>query len=141
MLNATHGSLRRIAGLGVAAAVALGGVTLAAPASADEQTTVVEKRVVIGDGHIKSATWNDGQEMKVDCPGQLTVIEAGTVKEKDKQQKAKMVFCSKSGDKAETVAGLEKALARVEKDSDMDSALRAELASKLKVKIAELRGQ
>lgn len=141
MLNVTHGAGRKLVGLLLAAGVAVAGLAIAAPASADEQKekTVVEKRITIGGEGTKDATWKDGQEMKVDCPGELTVIEASVGNSPDKQEKAKMVFCAKSGDKSEAAAGLEKALARIEKDGEMNAALRADVSAKLRAKIAELR--
>lgn len=141
MLNVTHGAGRRLAGLVLAAGVAAVGLAIAAPASADElkEKTVVEKRTIISGDGVKGATWRDGQESKVDCPGELILIEAATGKSPDKQEKAKMAFCIQSGDKSEAAAGLEKALARVEKDSEMNATLRTDLSAKLRAKIADLR--
>lgn len=128
-------------------AVLLRGVLLAAaaafPAHADEAKPTVETteiRTIVRDGPaLPGATFKDGQEMKIDCPGEVTVIEATVGSAPEKQEKAKMVFCSKSGDKADAVAGLEKALARVEGDRDMNDALRADVSAKLRARIAELR--
>ncbi len=146
MLNTNHGLLRRFAGFGVAGGLALAGIACTAPASADEPTKehrTVEKRIIIhndGDG-TKSATWNDGKEMKIDCPGELTVIEAGSAKSKDKEEKAKMVFCAKSKDPAEAAAGLQKAIAEMNKDSDMDPDLKAQVIAKIEARIAELNAK
>ena len=142
MLNFTQGPLRRLAGFGIAAAVSLGGLAIAAPASADEreEKTVTEKRVIITNGEGRHAGHlRDGERMK--CPGQMTTVESAPAGTDAKKEKAKIAICSKTGDKAEIAAGLEKALARLEKDSDMDAALRADLSTKLRAKIAELRGQ
>lgn len=146
MLNTNHGLLRRFAGFGVAGGLALAGIACTAPASADEPTKehrTVEKRIIIhndGDGN-KSATWNDGKEMKIDCPGELTVIEAGSAKSKDKEEKAKMVFCAKSKDPAEAAAGLQKAITEINKDSDMDPDLKAQVIAKIEARIAELNAK
>lgn len=141
MLASNHKKSTRIAGLMLAGGLVLGG-TLAVPALADEPkgTQTTEIRKVIHNGPaIKGATWKDGQEMKVDCPGELTVIEATAGDSPDKKEKAKMAFCSKSGDKTEMAAGLEKALSRIEGDKEMNAALRADVSAKLRARIAELR--
>ncbi|MES2902635.1 MAG: M56 family metallopeptidase [Pseudomonadota bacterium] len=141
MLASNHKKSTRIAGLMLAGGLVLGG-TLAVPAMADEPKTTqtTEIRKVIHNGPaIKGATRKDGQEMKVDCPGELTVIEATAGDSPDKKEKAKMVFCSKSGDKTEMAAGLEKALSRIEGDKEMNAALRADVSAKLRARIAELR--
>ena len=142
MLNFTQGPLRRLAGFGIAAAVSLGGLAMAAPASADEreEKTVTEKRVIISKGEGRHAGHlRDGERMK--CPGQMTVVESAPAGTEQKKEQAKIAICSKTGDKAEVAAGLEKALARLEKDSEMDAAMRADLSTKLRAKIAELRGR
>ena len=139
MLNRMHGSGRRLGGLAIAATVALGGLTVAAPALADEQETVVEKRVVINDGdgkHVRHI--REGGRME--CPGQLTTVEASGGTDQKKEQ-SKIAICTKTGDKAEIAAGLEKALNNIGKHGDIDPALRADLEAKLRAKIAELRGQ
>ena len=139
MLNSTHGSLRRLAGLGLAATVALGGLTIAGPAVAGEEKTVVEKKVVISDGDGKHAEHvRHGERMK--CPGEMTTVESSGGSEQKKEQH-KIAICSKTGDKAEIAAGLEKALSRLEGNSEIDAAVRADLSAKLRAKIAELRGR
>lgn len=143
MLNRNEGSLRRVAGFGVAAAFALAGVACTAPANADDpkpEKRTIEKRIIINDegGSVKGATWDDGQEMKVDCPGELTVVEAGSAKTEGKEQKAKMVFCSKSKDPAEAVAGLQKAVDKLKTDLDMEPELKSQVIAKLEARIAEL---
>ena len=143
MLNATHGSFRRLAGFGISAALAIGGLAIAGPASADEpkQETVIEKKVIMhGDG---KAEWagKDGAHHEMKCPGEMTIIESSAGGGDQKKEQRKIAICSKSGDKAEIAAGLEKALARVEKDTDIDAAARADISAKLRAKIAELRGQ
>ncbi len=139
MLNATHGSFRRLGGFVLAAAVALGGLAIAAPASADEQKTVTEKRVVISEGDGKRAEHlRDGERIK--CPGQMMEVESTSGTEQKKEQH-KIAICSKTGDKAEVAAGLERALTRLEGDSDMNATVRADLSAKLRAKIAELRGR
>ncbi len=146
MLNTNHGYLRRFAGFGVAGGLALAGIACTAPASADEPKTehrTVEKRIIIHndvDG-ATGATWNDGKEMTIDCPGELTIIEAGSAKAKDKEEKAKLVFCSKTKDPAEAAAGLQKAIADLNKDSDMNPDLKAQVIAKIEAHIAELNAK
>ena len=142
MLNATHGSFRRLAGLGIAACVVAGGLALPNPAIAQDkkEETVIEKKIIMhGDGKGEHAKHEGMHEMK--CPGTMTTIESDVGSSGDKKEQRKIAICSKSGDKAEIAAGLEKALARVEKDTDIDAAARADISAKLRAKIAELRGQ
>lgn len=139
MLNNDKNSMRQIAGLGIAMAVTLSGMALAAPAAGGEpRKEVIEKRVIIGGerDHAEHGALRDHK-----CPGELVTVESAPAGSDQKKEKAKIAICSKTGDKAEIAAGLEKALARLEKDSDMDAALRADMSAKLRAKIAELRGQ
>lgn len=145
MLNNDKGSMRQIAGLGIALAVTVSGMALAAPAEADEpRKEVVEKRVIIshGEGEGKDRlVRRHGEGHEIKCPGELISVESAPAGTDEKKEKAKIAICAKSGDKAEAAAGLERALARIEKDSEMDAALRADISAKLRAKIAELRGR
>lgn len=139
MLSNDKGSMRQIAGLGIALAVTVSGMALAAPAAGGEpRKEVIEKRVIIGgEGkHEEHGTMRDHK-----CQGELITVESAPAGSDQKKEKAKIAICTKAGDKAEAVAGLEKALARIEQDSDMDAALRADMTAKLKAKIAELRAR
>jgi len=142
MLNANHGSLRRLAGFGIAAGLVFGGLAIPTPASADEtkQETVIEKKIIMhGDGKREHAGHEGMREMK--CPGTMTTIESNVGSSGDKKEQRKIAICSKSGDKAEIAAGLEKALARVESDTDIDATAKADISAKLRAKIAELRAK
>ncbi len=145
MLNATHGFGRKIAGLLLAGTITLGGLAIATPASADEPTTQrkeIRTVIVEHDGKAPAgATWEgtDGKSMKVKCPGMLTEVEAAPSGTDEKKQKAKIVICSKGGSKAEAAKGLERALAEIDKNGDMDAAVKADLKAKLTARIAELR--
>lgn len=145
MLNAKHGMWARIGGFGVVSVMSMAGVILTAPARADEPKTEkkVEKRIIMHDGNGKgtSASWDskDGDAIKTSCPGSLTVIEAGPAGTEQKKEKAKIVLCSKSNDKAEVAKGLENALANVEKNDDMDDDMKAEVVAKLKQEIAKTK--
>ena len=77
MLNATHGSFRRLAGLGIAACVVAGGLALPNPAIAQDkkEETVIEKKIIMhGDGKGEHAKHEGMHEMK--CPGTMTTIES-----------------------------------------------------------------
>jgi hypothetical protein len=120
------------------------GLALAAPASADEpKTERKEVRTVIIEHDGKGpagATWSgDPEHMKVDCPGKLTTVEADAAPGPEKKEKAKIVLCSKGGTTADQIKGLERALARIDGDSEMDAGVKAQIKSKLEIKIAELR--
>ncbi len=145
MMNATHGTSLRLVGLGLVGSLAVAGLAISAPARADEPEKTekrVEKRIIVhssgGDQHME---WNDkdGASMKTECPGSLTVIEAGPSGSEQKKEQAKIVLCSKSTDKAAIAKGLEEALANIEKESDMDAATKAEITAKLKARIAEVK--
>jgi len=119
-----------------------GGLALPNPASAQEkkEETVIEKKIIMhGDGKGEHANHEGMREMK--CPGEMTTIESSAGSSGDRKEQRKIAICSKSGDKAEIAAGLEKALARVESDTDIDAAAKADISAKLRAKIAELRGQ
>ncbi|MEO8141567.1 MAG: hypothetical protein ABI617_02805, partial [Sphingomicrobium sp.] len=73
------------------------------------------------------------------CPGALTTVDAGSDVEKGKKEQAKIVICSKGTSKAEVATSLERALANMDKNDDMDAAVKAELKAKLTARIAELR--
>ena len=110
-----------------------------AVAHPEHKTETVERKVIIhSDGKSDSGLRRHG-DMKVDCPGKLTEVEAAPQGAGEKKEKAKIVICSKSGSSAEAAEGLEKALARISADGDMDPAVKADLTTRLKAKIAELR--
>ena len=141
MLNNDKGRIRQIAGFGLALTLAAGGMALAGPAAAEESNTktVTEKRVVITNDKGQRVEL-DG-DRKLECPGQKTTVEAAPTGTADKKEAAKIVICSKGGGNAEVAAGLERALSDMEKNSDMNPAIKADLSAKLRAKIAELRGQ
>lgn len=145
MLNATHGFGRKMAGLLLAGTITLGGLVIVAPAVADEAKTQrkeVRTIIVEHDGAGKKEISIDGdhpEKMAANCPGVLTVVEASPAGTEEKKEKARIVICSKGGSKAEAAQGLERALANIDKNDDMDAAVKAELKAKLTAKIAELR--
>jgi beta-lactamase regulating signal transducer with metallopeptidase domain len=146
MLNANHGTPARLAGLGVVGALTAAGIAIGAPASANHpegEHKTVERKIVIHNGADgpAGATWEgkDGEVRDIKCPGTLTVIESSPTGAAEKKQQAKLAFCSKSADRADVVAGLEKALANLRNDSEMDAAIKADLTAKLSQKIAEVK--
>jgi hypothetical protein len=142
MLNATHGTGRKLAGLLFAGAVAAVGLAVAAPASADEPKTKEVRTVIIehdGKGEAGAKWGGDPEHMKIDCPGKLTTVEADGAPAADKKERAKIVLCSKGGTTAEQIKGLEGALARIDSNSDMDAGVKADIKAKLQAKIDELR--
>lgn len=144
MLNANHGTTLRMTGIGLVGTLALAGLAISAPARADEpkKETRVEKRIIVhSSGGDQTVDWSekDGTSMKTDCPGALTVIEAGTAGTEQKKEKAKIVVCSKTANKADIAKGLETALANVEKNDDMEAGMKAEIVAKLKAAIAEAK--
>ncbi len=144
MLNATHGTALRLTGLGLVGSLALASLAISAPARADEPTkeTRIEKKIVIESAEGgKKLEWSDkaSAEPKVDCPGKLTVVEAEATVDENKKEKSVIAVCSKTGDKADIASGLEKALTRVEKNDDMDAAMKAALVAKLKAAIADAK--
>jgi bla regulator protein BlaR1 len=141
MLNANHGAGLRLAGLGLAGLVTIAGLALPAPATAqgEKKQETIEKRVIIHEGDSRDGTRKRHGDMKADCPGKLTEVEAAPQGTGEKKEKAKIVICSKSGSNAEAAEGLEKALARIAENDEMDPAVKADLTARLKAKIAELR--
>lgn len=132
MLNAKHGVIARVAGLALA-----GGLVVAAPALANEpRTRTVEIRKVIHDGPGKPG---EGEVMMKACPGQLIEVSADGSATADRKEMQKIKLCLKAGTKAETASRLEGVIADLDKQDDMDAAVKAELKSKLTARIAELR--
>ena len=139
MLNAKHGMIAKLAGLTLAGGLVVAGA-VASPAAADEPKTKEIRTVVIehdGTGQ-GTATWN-GKDLKADCPGTMTVIEAGPTGTEQKKEQQKIVLCTKGGTKEELAKGLERALENVTKNDEMSEAAKSELSAKLKAKIAEVR--
>lgn len=142
MLNATHGFGRRLAGLALAGGLAVGGLALSAPAAADEpagRTKEVRTVIVEHDGHGGRMDGAHAEHMAMNCPGKKVEVDASPAGSADKKEVAKIVICSKGGTNEEAAKGLERALANVQGNSDMDPAVKADLTAKLQAKIAELR--
>ena len=143
MLNAKHGMAAKLAGLLLAGGLAVVGGLIAVPALADEpRTERREIRTVIVDGDTKgNATLGDDRDgnMKVDCPGMLTVIDSAADGGNAKQEKEKLVLCSKGGTPSDQINALERALSTLDSNDEMNAAIKADLKAKLSAKITELR--
>lgn len=148
MLKLNHGPVRRVAGLLLASAVAFGGMATASAAAQDktrEATEVVQKKVVImhGDkealkrGELSPELRKNIDEKIAKCDGQAVEANANT-EANGKYQKTKIVLCGK-GDPKEVADKLEKALPRIEAESELSPEAKAKLLAELRTKIAELR--
>jgi beta-lactamase regulating signal transducer with metallopeptidase domain len=152
MLKNLHGDARRTVGLILAGSISVAGLALAFPAAAHEEPgkdQVFEKKVIIrtqGDKDVLvkrdgGADLADIEKMGPKCSGEKVEIAAdgGTA---DNKRAVKFFLCGKEGgSRADLVNGLEKAVGRLEKENDMDPAIKADLVAKLKAKIAELRAR
>ena len=135
MLNAKHGMAAKAAGLLLAGGLVVVGGLIAVPALADEpKTQTVEIRKVITDG--KPGTQVD---LEHGCPGQTIEVGADATPGADRKEAAKIKLCFKPGmSKAETATRLESVIADMDKNDDMNPAVKADLKAKLQAKIAEL---
>ena len=77
------------------------------------------------------------------CPDGAQAITAesgGQPNAEGKVEKSRIMICAKGGaTKSESIEGLEKALARVQSDREMNPSINAEITAKLKARIAELK--
>ena len=148
MLSKTHGNARKLAGLVVAAGLTLGGLALAAPAAADEpkdaETKEFVKRIEIRehrggkDGAERSGDLHRDVRVMANCDGEKfeTGSEGGT---EARKENVKFVICTKKGESL--LPALEKAVSRIESESDIPAERKAEILSRLRGKIAELRAK
>lgn len=136
MLNAKHGMAAKAAGLLLAGGLVVVGGLVAVPALADEPNTqTVEIRKVVTDG-------KPGTEVDLEhgCPGQVIEVGADAAQGADRKEAAKIKLCLKAGmTKAETATRLESVIGDMDKNDDMNPAVKADLKAKLQAKIAELK--
>ena len=150
MLKSNHGKLRRIAGMTLASAIAVAGIATASAAqeaAKDEKQVVekVEKKVIIrhADGDKDKAelgALSPEMRAKIEkCEGQPleAEVQGGAA---DKKQRTRIILCAK-GDGPQAAERLEKALTRIESDSDISPETKAELLAQLRAKIAEMRAR
>jgi beta-lactamase regulating signal transducer with metallopeptidase domain len=146
MLNKSHGAGRKIMGMGLAAGLTLGGLAFAVPAVAEEakdegkrEVRRIEIRETRGDKDVLIK--RDGKELHelaANCPGEKFEIgsEGGS---EQKKENVKFVLCAKAGESL--LPALEKAAAEIEKRDEMSAERKADILSKLRAKIAELRAR
>ena len=151
MLNHMPTAARRVAGLGLAGLVAAAGLAVSLPAAADPgQKEEVRKEVRIVDiGQGDRLT--DSQRADIEkrmaerkCPdgSEAITAEAGAKPDAGKEERSVIMICAKGGaSSAEAIAGLERALARVQGDGEMNPTIKAEISAKLQARIAELKAR
>jgi bla regulator protein blaR1 len=147
MLKLNHNSTRRLAGLLLATCVASSGLFLALPAVAQEkpaadkaQTERVEIRRVVKDGKVVEQS-NITPEMRAriesECQGEVVDVTTGSATDK---KRTIMKICAKPGSsKADLAKMLEEALARTESSTELPADHKAEMISRLRARIAQLR--
>jgi bla regulator protein blaR1 len=139
MMNHDHGTIRRLTGKGVAATLAAAGLMLAVPVTAAPQDgaskmTEIRKIVRIGG---PAGQQSQSIDLK-DCAGEK--FEAGSSPAPGKQQHTKILLCGKLGaSKAQTADTLEKALARIQGETELTAESKAQIVSALQKRIADLR--
>jgi len=146
MLNKAHGAGRKLAGLALATGLSFGGLMLAAPAVAEpkedgkEEVRRIEIREIKGKDR-QTLVERDGKELRMieaKCEGEK--VEIGSEGEADgKRDNVKFILCTNKGENM--VAALEKAVAEFEKRDEMSAERKADILSKLRAKIAELRAR
>jgi hypothetical protein len=142
MLKLDHRPRRRHAGALLAAAFAGSGLFLALPAAAQEKAPTaespevqrVEVRRFVKDGKVVEES-----NIPAEIRAKLEKFEFVGGKETDKKRSV-IKLCAKPGTtKADAAKRLEEALARLETSSDIPAEHKAEVISRLKARIAELR--
>jgi len=136
MMNAQHGLFRRLSGTACAAVLALGGLTLALPASAQDAVAEQQKKTVKVIRLGLPADVDLSKVRMVGCPNKLTEtkVEAGN------GPRTKFLLCAKPGaTKAQNADLLERSLVRIEGEPELPAATKAQIVTALKAQIAELR--
>ncbi|QIK78102.1 hypothetical protein G7077_03410 [Sphingomonas piscis] len=142
MLNNMPSRGRQLAGGAIALVLAGAGLTLAAPVAAQEKDVVerIEIRQIGGGDQVRRALPSEVKAKMAACNGEKFEADVNATPTAEKKTRTRMLICAKAGTtKAETAASLEKVLSRVEGDSDMPAENKAQLAAKLKARIAELK--
>ena len=147
MLKSNHGRVRRIAGMTLASAIAFAGIATASAAQdvAKDEKEIVEKKVIIrhADGEKGTTELRElSPELRAKiekCEGQP--VEADFQNKADgKNQRTRVILCAK-GDGPQAAERLEKALTRIESDTEMSPEAKAQVLAQLRAKIAELRAR
>ena len=152
MMSLHHGFAQRMLGSLFAMSIAAGGLLLALPAVAqtapakgeDNVRTEIHKVIVEGpDGKRTEAEDHSTmlRERMGKCDGEKFEANVDTGANKGKVERQRVLICAKTKgeSKGEFAESLQKAIDRLQSDSDMSSESKAELVAKLKQKIAELR--
>lgn len=144
MLTLNHGRTRRISGLLLASALAIGGVATAGAAqdTVEKETKVFEKRIVIkkpgGKDVLKRGQSREFHDLAMTCPGEKFEVDSAGGSP-DKKENVKFVLCTDKGESL--LPALEKAAAEIEQRDEMSADRKAEILTKLRAKIAELRAR
>ena len=152
MLRNNHGPARRITGLLLAAGVSVAGLTLAAPAIADEgpnkpgePTMQIELRPMGGKDIVGRAGPGELEERGATCPGKRFEVLANFDLKGDGPPAAgkkpvKMIICTRGGDNRESsVKELERAVAGIEKNDKLTPATKAQMLARLRARIEQLK--
>ncbi len=141
MMKHDHNRTRRLTGTSLAALLATGGLMLALPATAAQETAPVRTEVrtdvrkVI---RIGGPAGGRSDILVADCPGEKFEATAGA--EGAATKKTKILLCGKPGaTKAQSADSLERAIARIEGEAKLPLANKAQIIAALKAKVAELR--
>jgi beta-lactamase regulating signal transducer with metallopeptidase domain len=147
MMSLKHGFAQRMLGSLLATAIAAGGLLLALPAVAqspagpDEPTVRTEVRKVVLQGPDGKVMHDKELSELPKCKGERFEASFDKAPAKDKVEKQRVVICAKDKgeSKAEFADSLQKAIDRLQSQSDMSSEGKADIIAKLKARIAELR--
>jgi beta-lactamase regulating signal transducer with metallopeptidase domain len=147
MLTLNHGRTRRLAGLVLASAIAVGGLATASAAQEKSESTTtevkkVEKKIVIrhvdGKEVGKIGEIPEPGQMAANCPGEKFEVESAGGTE-GRRENVKFILCAKAGERMLTA--LERAEADIRKQDDMSAERKADILAKIHAKIAELRAK
>ncbi len=140
MMSHDHSQSRRRAGRAFALLIAAGGMTLALPASAAPEKAAAEPVTVRKVIRISGVPGEHSAIDTADCQGEMFKSTAGSSEPKGKQ--TRILLCGKSGaTKVLTADSLERALARIEQQSELNAEHKAQITAALKARIAELRAK
>ena len=149
MMKREFSFVRRAFGGAVATALAAGGLLIALPAAAQQtpqanqpaqERTEIRKVIMHGDGKDTERVLSPEMKDKIaKCQGEKVEANAD-IKNEGKTQRSRILICAKPGEsKAELAQSLEKALGRIEGESEMTPEAKAQIVAQLRAKIAELR--
>ena len=145
MLKLNHGRTRRLAGLALASVVAVGGLATAGAAAEEApkpETRKFEKKIHVhyaGDKDVlKRGEPGELRDMAMTCPGEVFRVDSAG-ESAERKEAVEFFICTDAGDKMLTA--LEKAEADLQKTDDVPADRKAELLTKIRAKIAELRAR